>query len=87
MKKGLGISQKSGTSRTSFDIFLEKNMSAISSTRNTVLQGQGSIPCAKVEQSATLCFVVPFEGMTKQILRDSILSDKRIHFSIFFEKK
>ena len=35
-------------------------MSAISSTRSAVLQGQGSIPCAKVEQSVTLCFVVPF---------------------------
>lgn len=32
-------------------------------------------------------FCRTFRGMTKQILRDSILFDKRIHFADFFEKK
>lgn len=59
-KNGFGNIPKERSVQNKFRCFLEKNMSAISSTRSAVMQGQGSIPCAKVEQSVTLCFVVPF---------------------------
>lgn len=59
-KKGVGNIPKERSVQNKFRYFLEKNMSAISSTRSAVMQGQGSIPCAKVEQSVTPRFVVPF---------------------------
>lgn len=59
-KKGFGNIPNERSVQNKFHYFLEKNMSAISSTRSAVLQGQGCIPCAKVEQSVTSCFVVPF---------------------------
>lgn len=58
--KGLGNIPNERSVKNKFYYFGEKNMSAISSTRSAVLQGQGCIPCAKVEQSVTPCFVVPF---------------------------
>ena len=59
-KNGFGNIPNERSVQNKLRYFLEKNMLAISSTRSAVMQGQGSIPCAKVEQSVTLCFVVPF---------------------------
>ena len=58
-KKGFGNIPNERSVQNKFRYFCEKNMSAISSTRSAVLQGQGSIPCAKVKQSATPRFVLP----------------------------
>lgn len=59
-EKGFGNIPKERSVQNKFRYFLEKNMSAISTTGSAVMQGQGSIPCAKVEQSVTPRFVVPF---------------------------